>query len=134
MTDEQKPDDTPEPEDPQLDAFTRLMETGSSLDDRDLVEEREVDIDKVDAIHARIWTFLNDEIQPEGAYYIEVQMALAAIFLDLSRAWLADCDYDTFGLNRAAVLRVVGIMSAHINEIKPDARELINADVSPVLQ
>lgn len=133
MTDNEHDNDG-DTEDPNLDAFTRVMEGEVVDDNQETLVARAIEPAMVDQIQLALVAFMDKEIQPMEPYYLEVQMALATIFLDLGRTWLSECDYETFPLNRSAILQLIGLMSAHVNQLKPDARELVDADVSPVLQ
>jgi len=65
--------------------------------------------------------------------YLEVQAALIVTFCTHAIDALSQCDYDLFAVNRHETLRLLGIVAAQINDLRPTAQQVLDADVRSII-
>ncbi len=65
--------------------------------------------------------------------YLEVQAALIVTFCTHALDALSQCPYDLFAVNRHETVRLLGIVGAQINALRPTAQQVLDAPVVPII-
>jgi len=131
VSDDIRDDETPDINDPDLDAFTQVME--------DVVQTEVVPVEPnrqhVDDMALAIATVIDDYVRktPDVLYY-EALVALGSTFCGVSRRMMHAVDFDMFPITRQSVNEILGAMVARVNEYRPTMEQLEEAEVdSPII-
>jgi hypothetical protein len=121
-------DCAPDLNDPLLDEFTWAAEGGEPTVVYERVMERMEVVRAFQNAVAKVTTDL--WYADKSMLHIEALLAISGIFCGFADNLLQSCELETLAANREQVLKVVGIMSGHVNSIKPVVAQLTATETS----
>jgi hypothetical protein len=119
------------PIDPDAPAFER--EWTGELDPA-IIEKIDFDRVKIRKLQGYFSQLVNAIIDRDAeVMYPEMQIALMNTFLDVATEALTQCDYEVFVANRNETLRLLGVVIAQVNLIRPTEGQLHDAPVVTIV-